>query len=411
MLFKKLTGQLALCFCVVLILSNSVKAVEEASSKRLITIVNEVLKSHPLVLKANANLEQAKAVSKAKGRPIYNPQLLINHESTIDDISTIGISQTIDWSNRRDASKGVADQNVLAAVSSLRQVRQTIAADYLKTINQFQSAKIVASLNNQQKETLVEFVRIVKRRFLVGDINRIELDFALLAASEIDMATARIQSKYYAAKLELESFQNFESIRIPELEIQLINYSDENTEKLLLKHPQLTQLRMKFEAAKEAIKLAGRNQNADPTLSINAGKEGDENIVSFGFVMPLLVRNNYSAEVDSAIANSIAVEQQYLNRYREALVGIKSTKYSLRLTLDAYNAWVGQNQKSLEERESLLQKLWESGELSTTNYLLQIQQTLDTQIAAAQLKEDLFNIWFDYLLASGQVDSWLSFND
>jgi len=409
MLFIKPTGLLALCFCFVVFLNNNVKAVEKTSSKRLITVVNDVLKSHPQIMEAKAKLDQAKALAKAKGQPIYNPELLLDYESNVENTSTIGISQTIDWSNKRQASKRMARQNVLAAESNYHQVKQVIATNYLKSINQFQSSKTAADLNQQQKETLVEFVEIVKRRFQVGDINRIDLDFALLAASEIDMATARVQSSFYANKLRLESFQNFESMQIPELEVQLIQSSNKNVEKLLLNHPQLIQLRMKFEAAKAAIKLASSNKSADPTLSINAGKEGDQSVVNLGFSMPLFIRNNFSSEVDSAIANSVAVEQQYFSRYREALVKVKSTRYSLRLTLAAYNAWVGQNQKGLQERAGILKKLWQSGELSTTNYLLQIQQTLDTQIAASQLKEDLFNIWFDYLLASGQVSSWILF--
>lgn len=404
---KKHKVHFTLCFGLFLVFSGPIAAVEKVKSNALIEIVDDALAIHPLMQLAQAKLDQAKAESRAKGQPLYNPELALQYESNVDDIRTIGISQTIDWSDKQGAQKKIGQQNLLSAEAEFVSIRQSIAANFLKKINRFQTTMVAAELNSQQTDTLSEFVKIAKQRFKVGDISQVELDLALLAAGEIRMKSAKIQADYFSAETELDAFLNFKKILIPDLDINLVTPDLKSVEEILQEHPRLMQLRIASKAAKSAISLASRKKNADPTLSINAGKEGSANIVNVGFSMPLFVRNNFSAQVDSAIANSVAVEQAYLNSYREVLVAVKSTKNALELTLNAYREWVNQTQSGLEQRGKLLQKLWKSGELETTDYLVQIQQTLDTQIAATQLKADVINAWIDYLIASGQMDGWL----
>ncbi|MGB2692965.1 MAG: TolC family protein, partial [Thermodesulfobacteriota bacterium] len=64
-------------------------------------------------------------------------------------------------------------------------------------------------------------------------------------------------------------------------------------------------------------------------------------------------------------------------------------------------------QLSLQRQGDLLQRMWDAGELSTTEFLVQLRQTLDTRESALQLKLTLWRAWFEWLAASGQVDKWL----
>jgi len=383
MLLPPKVGRRALCFSLTLSLlfgySKLVVAVETTQSKPLIELADIALASHPLMQLAKARFDQAVANSKANSQPLYNPELALDYESNVEDTATIGISQTFDWSDKQGALRQIGEQNLASAQAEFTGVRQAIAADLLNKVNRFQSSKQIADLNAQQMGTLEEFVEIAKRRFSVGDISQIELDLALLAAGEIRMNSAKIQADSFAAKLQLDAFFNFEKMSIPELAISLIKPDIESVEGLLQEHPRLLQLRRASNAAKGGIKLAERLARADPTVSLDAGKEGDETIVNLGFSMPLFIRNNFSAQVDSAIANSVAVEQDYLNAYRDVLVAVKSTKKSLDLTLAAYHHWMSQSQAGLQQR-----------------------------IAATQLKADVFTAWVDYLVASGQIDLWLA---
>jgi len=54
-----------------------------------------------------------------------------------------------------------------------------------------------------------------------------------------------------------------------------------------------------------------------------------------------------------------------------------------------------------------LQRLWEAGELSTTDYLVQLRQTLDTKESALELRRSMWQAWFEWMSASGQIETWL----
>ncbi len=56
----------------------------------------------------------------------------------------------------------------------------------------------------------------------------------------------------------------------------------------------------------------------------------------------------------------------------------------------------------------LLETLWRAGEISTTDYLLQVQQALDTQIAGIELHGDFWNAWLAWMNHSASLDNWLN---
>jgi cobalt-zinc-cadmium efflux system outer membrane protein len=62
---------------------------------------------------------------------------------------------------------------------------------------------------------------------------------------------------------------------------------------------------------------------------------------------------------------------------------------------------------ALDERTRLLEKLWEAGEIDTSDYLVQIKQSLDTALSGLALEGQTWQAWFDYLAATGRLDGWL----
>jgi cobalt-zinc-cadmium efflux system outer membrane protein len=68
-------------------------------------------------------------------------------------------------------------------------------------------------------------------------------------------------------------------------------------------------------------------------------------------------------------------------------------------------------QRSLSRQQAQLQKLWEAGELSSTDYLVQIGQSLDVQENALDLQESLWRAWFEWLAASGRIDKWIDLGE
>jgi len=70
--------------------------------------------------------------------------------------------------------------------------------------------------------------------------------------------------------------------------------------------------------------------------------------------------------------------------------------------------WQSSGLASLQNQTQLLKQLWQSGELSTTEYLVQLQQTLNTRSSAITLQQSAWNAWTDWLKASAQLHQWLA---
>jgi cobalt-zinc-cadmium efflux system outer membrane protein len=61
----------------------------------------------------------------------------------------------------------------------------------------------------------------------------------------------------------------------------------------------------------------------------------------------------------------------------------------------------------MKRKGDLLQRMYEYGELRTTDFLVQLRQTLDTRESALDLELTMWRAWFEWLTASGQVNNWL----
>ena len=71
-----------------------------------------------------------------------------------------------------------------------------------------------------------------------------------------------------------------------------------------------------------------------------------------------------------------------------------------------WTLWRASRGTDIERRTGLLERLWREGELSTSDYLLQLDQTLDTALAGAELEARLWRSYADYLAATGQLERW-----
>ena len=58
----------------------------------------------------------------------------------------------------------------------------------------------------------------------------------------------------------------------------------------------------------------------------------------------------------------------------------------------------------------MLEKLWRAGEISTSDYLVQLKQSLDTALSGLELESQAWQAWFDYLTAAGRLNDWLAGN-
>ena len=193
----------------------------------------------------------------------------------------------------------------------------------------------------------------------------------------------------------------------PALPVLPVDVETFNSEELLQQHPVLRQSEAEASAAKATVGIARRERRPDPTIGVRGGQEGDDTLVGVTVSIPLFVSNSYRAELDAANADAIRAEQVYYTTVRRAKGQLQAAAQRYRLTRSALSDWEQTGQSSLKGRVALIKRLWESGEISTTDYLVQLQQTLDTQASAVELQGSAWQAWIAWLQASGQVERWL----
>ena len=161
-------------------------------------------------------------------------------------------------------------------------------------------------------------------------------------------------------------------------------------------------------AARAVVALRVREKKPDPTFGFRVGKEDSDTLTGLTISVPLFVRNTFSAEVDVANASLIQSEREVINLRRQSRANLIATSRIYQTSRLAWKTWEASGAPRLSQRTDLLDRLWQAGELSTTDYLVQLKQALDTEVSAIEQQGRMWRAWADWLAASGQVDRWLN---
>ncbi len=371
--------------------------------------VRSTLNSNPGVQSAQAALDAAVALERAGNRPLYNPEIEIDAEDAVDQSAYIGISQSIDWNNKRGARGSVALNERLAVAAALHQIKQKLAIELLNAITQNDVAQRLFRLAGEREKLMRQFAALAAQRRKAGDLNQVELDLARLALAEAQLQRSQVKFTMAESRRALTAVLGEDGPALPTLTDTPANADLEtpDIEQLLNNLPAMQVQRARIAAASRRVKLRSLETRPDPTVGVRVGREESDLIAGLNVSIPLFVRNNFSAEVESANAERMQVELEAQDMYRRARAQLMTSIERYQLTNTAWENWKRLGAKSLGSQVKLLERLWRAGEISTTDYLVQINQTLDTQTAAEGLRARLWQSWLDWLAASGQVESWL----
>ena len=378
--------------------------------QQLAVIVNRALESNPEIQAAQAAADAAQARLTGAGLPLNNPELELGAERT--DISTyaVGISQTIDWHDKQSAFEQAARAELTATRARVEALRLTKANELLDAIGSVAAHHEITSLAKRRTEILNRFVQLAERRHSAGDISQAELELARLSLAEAVMQHAGNGSELIQAKGEYFSLSGqmpSSRVTFPDL-LPMTLPGTQDEEALVQNHPQVQAALQKAQSARQQIQAADRERKADPTLGLAAGREDTESLIALSISIPLQVRNDFRSNVDAAQAEALQAEQEAHQVYRKLQARLNSARERYKLVANAWALWLAQGRVSLQQHIELLEALWRAGEMSTTDYLLQVQQTLDTQIAGVELHGNLWNAWIEWLSASGTLNSWLN---
>jgi len=363
----------------------------------------------PEIVAAKQQLKAQLFLADGRAQPLYKPELETEFErQNSADNYRIGINQTLDVWGKRSNRRQQAEFLRLAAEQSYAQTYQEKLAEALSVLATYQASKARYLLAQQQEQQINTLFQLVKNRQKAGDLGQIEVNFSLASLAQKLNETAQAMADFRIAEtLAWELFPNLprDKAVVPAQLWQanagsVSGVASSNSVEL---HPRVLLAKAQWEIQKEAAELARLDTKADPTFGINAGRDGDEDVVGLTFSIPLNVRNNFSAERRAADEEALSAEAAYLAVLRKQQYQIQASASIAQQYQKQLQRLKSLLQQSNEEGQELLEQQWRTGDLSTNEYLIALQQSMAGALSGIELQEKFQLAVIDWLKASGQV--------
>lgn len=406
----RLARACAVCItCAPIPLTLHAKPAESPASPRLVAWVEQTLAGNPELQAAAAAVEAARARSAGAARPLYNPELELEYERSDINKTTAEVLQSFDWHGKREARERVAEGALAVARAEYEALREQLAGELLNALASYGGSRAAVELSARRVTLLGRFADIASERGRAGDLGQVEVELAQLAYAEGKMAAGSDKaalSDALDALYRVAGAGRVPDAGLSEVPPQSLPQQDD-FEELVARHPAVRVARSRARVASAAVRRAEVDRRADPTIGVRGGQEDREALIGLRISIPLQLRNDFRAEVDAARSESTAAMHSVAQIERQTLARLNAADDRYRALLSAWKVWERKGRGSLQTRLELLERLWRVGDLSTTDYLVQVKQSLEMQNAGLTLQRDLWRAWILWLRAAGQVQSWL----
>lgn len=373
--------------------------------------IQEIWNKSPEVQAAAAELEAARARADAAGQPLYNPSLELGAENADVNRRTIGISLPLDLSGKRRARAAQGDASLRASEADYELRRVDIASRWLKAWSATSLATRQTELGRKRLSLMQRFDELAQQRLKVGDISSPERDLAALALSEAHAQQAAITAKEAAARAALQTITGEAPAALPALPKALPPSADTVVALPASELPELRAARARQISAEAGVRVAQKARIPDPTLSLTGGEvrvgRVRDQVIGLSISVPLPIRNSGRAEVAAARANANAAAANTLAQRLQLQSALQEARTRYAALRDAEIAFRSGRAAAFEDRTALLEKLWRAGEIGTSDYLVQLKESLNTALSGLDLESQTWQAWFDYLTAAGRLNGWL----
>lgn len=370
--------------------------------------IQSAWRQHPTYQSTESQLAGARARRDAAGRPIYNPELTFDYDDEgTDKTATAGINLTLDLAGKRRARESSATARFDETIARVHLQRRDFARSWFAALSDWLMAKERTKTGERRVALLARFADLARKQFAADDISGLERDLALLARDEAEAEQATLLAEQAEAEARFRSVGGDTALaNLPDVALPLPTGGEGADEA-----PEVEIARAAAAGAERDIAVARKARIADPTVGVRGGRiEYDDlardNIVGLTLTVPLNIRNTYRAEVVAAEADAAVARAEADRVALEVAAERKRAIDSYGTTRAAWSRWIDSRGTDVDRREALLERLWREGELSTADYLLQLKQTLDTELARAELQARVWRAYADYLAATGQLERW-----
>lgn len=394
--------------------ANLINTSEQKNLQNVLNIfIQKALETNPSIQAADANITAAYKRQQASSQPIYNPAISMEGQKSNDKFYTIGLNQTIDWSSKRDARTRVGTANLEVAKAQRLVLQQNLIFEILDSLVSYQTTQETLKLTKEKNVLLKQFVELTQKRQASGDAAGIDIDLANFALSEALAQEAYSEENLNKSLQVLQSTTGLKQTDWPKFPTKLphLIFDPLKTDDLINNLYSVKLLSSQYVSAQERVNVARKERYSDPTISLKAGKErsnGSNSIlIGLNISLPLFIRNTYGYEVEAAHQDTIEAEKKRLDILRQARAEIENNAKSYIKLYQKIEQWQTFSSKPLQESILLLKRLWESKYISATDYLVQLKQRIDNQIAGAELQGHAWKSWINWLKSSGNIEDWV----
>jgi cobalt-zinc-cadmium efflux system outer membrane protein len=373
--------------------------------------IHGLWETNPQVQAAAAALRAARERAKAAAQPFYNPSLQLEGENADVDRRTAGASLSLDVSGKRKARVAEGEASVRASEASYALERRDVALDWLKAWSAAVLSREQSALGRRRVDLMRRFDTLAAQRLRVGDISSPERDLAGLALGEAQVQQSALEAQEAAALAALAATAGNTPATLPALPHGLPPPAGTIEPARTDERPELLRARAEQERAEAAVTVADRARRPDPTLSLTGGQvrsgpRTDRVIgLSVSIPIPLLDSGRYAVSAARADADAaFASRQAGACRANARLARALATYNAMRTAAEGFRAG---RAAAFDERTALLDRLWQAGEIGTSDYLVQLKQSLDTALSGIALEAQTWQAWFDYLAAAGRLTEWI----
>lgn len=401
----------AACLLSVALCAQPAFAAERDASPSLQAALREVWQRNPEVEAARAERDAAAARARAAAQPLYNPAVSIDAENADVDRRTAGVSLALDLSGKRRARSDAGDAQLRASEAAFDTLRRDVAGRWLKAWIATALAERQSALGQRRVELMGRFDALAARRLKVGDISSPERDLAGLALGEAQIQQAALAGNEASARAALVTLTGDADAALPELPAGSLPTAADIAAVSMDDLPEMREARARLESADASVEVARRARIPDPTVSFTGGRVRSgpvsDRVIGLSVSIPLPVLNTGRAEVEAARAEADAAAASVQARR----LTLRSTQQETRTRYEALrgaaDAFRSGRAAAFDERAALLERLWEAGEIGTSDYLVQLKQSLDTALSGLDLESRAWQAWFDYLIAAGRLVDWI----
>ena len=132
-------------------------------------------------------------------------------------------------------------------------------------------------------------------------------------------------------------------------------------------------------------------------------RDGGENLVGLTFSIPLNVRNNYSAETRAANRRALEAEARFQALYRKRQYDLAGARASWKRYDKQLRRWKELSQGRVQRSADLLEKQWQVGDLSTSEYLQALGQRAESLKTGIELEKQAQLGLIELLSQSGEL--------